>query len=159
MFILLRHAHAGDKRSWSRPDTERPLSPSGRQQAAALPQTLKRQPVQRLLASPYQRCRETLSALAAATGLPVLDCDLLRPAADPAALAELLADPAQRGSVYCTHGETLKALFATWRELGHLRHSPFTPKGAAWVVTTIEDTPHLRFIPPPFLFDTARGRP
>ena len=36
MFILLRHAQALDKRSWERPDVERPLSRIGESQARAL---------------------------------------------------------------------------------------------------------------------------
>lgn len=148
MFILVRHAHAGDKRSWSRPDTERPLSSSGRQQAAALTRTLTGWPVQQLLASPYLRCRQTLLPLAAATGLPVRDCELLVPAADPVALDEFVTDPAHDGSLFCTHGETLNALFSRWRQLGYLIDTPSTPKGAAWIVTTSDNKPHLQFAPP-----------
>lgn len=148
-FVLVRHAHAGDKRSWPRPDTERPLSKSGRLEAAGLTVSLDGVPITRLLTSPYRRCRETLAPLSLVTGLAVQDCQLLVPDAELAALDELLADPAQHGTVYCTHGETLDALFQRWRQLKRTREPALaTPKGAAWIVTHHGAQPQIRYRPP-----------
>ena len=36
MFVLVRHAHAGEKRSWHGPDADRPLSILGYWQAQSL---------------------------------------------------------------------------------------------------------------------------
>jgi phosphohistidine phosphatase SixA len=142
VFVLLRHANAGDKKAWHAPDTERPLSRHGRQQAEGVARTLAGVPITRLVSSPYLRCQETLVPLAASTGLGVELSDLLVPDASPAAVDEMLSDPAVRGSVLCTHGETIAALLRRWHRRGTVRiplrkrdiTKSATSKGAGWVV-------------------------
>ena len=134
MFTLVRHAHAGDKKQWTLPDQLRPLSVHGWQQADGLIETLLTEtlaglPAPRLLSSPFLRCQQTLTPLAAVLGQTIEDC-------------ELLADPALEGAVLCTHGETLTALLDRWHRRGGVA-LPFgsgplptgaTEKGAAWIV-------------------------
>src|SRR6266508_3359874 len=69
MRALVRHADAGNKRDWSGPDAERPLSEEGWEQAAGLVDLLAGLRIERLLTSPLLRCRQTLEPLAAALEL------------------------------------------------------------------------------------------
>ena len=154
MFVLVRHAHAGNKKLWDGDDALRPLSGRGRQQAAGLVASLREVDVTRLLTSPYVRCRETLEPLADSLHLTLASWDLLRPDADVRRLDRRLADPLLEGAVLCTHGETLNALFERWsdkRELVRIGRGTAagpTAKGAAWIVTTDGERIAARYIHP-----------
>lgn len=142
LFTLVRHAHAGDKKTWPFSDSDRPLSEQGRQQAQGLTQSLETQRAQLLLSSPYRRCQQTLAPLAALSGLSVQNSDLLAPGAKLSALDALLEDPALDGAVLCTHGEVLVPLLRRWNRHGRVAvplprrdlTKDATAKGSAWVV-------------------------
>ena len=142
LFTLVRHAHAGDRKTWPFSESDRPLSEQGRQQAQGLTQSLGAQPARLILSSPYRRCQQTLSPLAALTGLSIQTSGLLAPEAKPAALDALLQDPALDGAVLCTHGEVLVALLRRWDRHGRVTvplprrklTKDATAKCAAWVV-------------------------
>jgi len=147
VFILVRHAHAGDKRQWTGADTNRPLSERGRQQAEGLAHNLSGLDAPRLISSPFLRCRQTLRPLAARSPRAIETSRLLSPDARPGELHEFLADPDLEGAVLCTHGETLSALIRRWREKDGVTFSVDGPhsgrsltgknateKGAAWIV-------------------------
>jgi 8-oxo-(d)GTP phosphatase len=57
--FLVRHGDAGAKGSWDGPDTARPLSPAGLDQAEGLVLRLEDYPVERILCSPTLRCHQT----------------------------------------------------------------------------------------------------
>ena len=62
---LVRHARALPRSQWwNRDDTRRPLTAEGVEQAQLLARTLGKRPPERLVTSPYTRCRETLRPLA-----------------------------------------------------------------------------------------------
>ncbi|MGC9349052.1 MAG: histidine phosphatase family protein [Anaerolineae bacterium] len=65
-FYLVRHAHA----QWA-PDEMRSLSARGRADARRVADILIRYPVNLIVASPYNRARETVTPLATPLGLPV----------------------------------------------------------------------------------------
>ena len=68
--LLLRHAVAGH--GTDAPDDHlRPLDERGRRQADRLPDALAGYDVQRVLTSPYVRCRQTVVPLAGSLGLPI----------------------------------------------------------------------------------------
>jgi phosphohistidine phosphatase SixA len=148
VFVLARHGHAGDDPRWPFDSADRPLSELGEEQAAGLAATLSGFAVTRLVAGPYLRCRQTLSPLADATGLPIEVEPLLSPRGDAAMLDRLVRQPLGDGVVWCTHGQTIARLLRRWRrqgsvELGsvELRVDPAarlrkstTARGAAWVV-------------------------
>jgi 8-oxo-(d)GTP phosphatase len=69
--VLIRHARAGDRASWQGDDRRRPLDKKGRKQARALVDLLAPYKLDRLLASPYDRCVQTLEPLARARGLEI----------------------------------------------------------------------------------------
>jgi 8-oxo-dGTP diphosphatase len=135
MVYLVRHAHAGSKAAWDGPDRARPLSETGRRQAAGLVTRLRRYPVHRILSSPADRCRQTVQPLASQLGLAVEDTDVLAVDATADGVLELLADPALRHAVLCTHGELIGQVFGKLIADGlDLPGRPRWPKGSTWVL-------------------------
>lgn len=91
--LLLRHAQALPRKSWSRPDELRPLDDPGRRQARKLNQLLGAYGVRRLVSSPAVRSVKSLRPYARANGLhirhqPVLSEELA--AVDPDAVTALV---------------------------------------------------------------------
>jgi phosphohistidine phosphatase SixA len=66
--LLVRHGEAGERGSWSGPDTARPLTAAGREQAAALTAVLPAYQPERVLSAPPARCVETVAPLASRLG-------------------------------------------------------------------------------------------
>jgi phosphohistidine phosphatase SixA len=164
MFVLLRHAHAVNKRAWSGSDRERPLSERGFRQAEALVEPLAAVAVRRLLSSPALRCRQTLDPLAQRLGMPIESTYLLDPDVDAALVAELAQDPGSTDAVLCTHGETLAALLGYWQARGQIILTPpaakidkkTTQKSGGWLVAG--QTPlQARYLPPPWISDGGGG--
>src|SRR3954471_10291757 len=120
MFVLLRHAHAVNKRAWSGRDEERPLNERGFREAEALVEPLSAVPLRRLLSSPALRCRQTLDPLAQRLGVAIESTGLLGPDVDAARVAELAEEPGSVDAVLCTHGETLAALLGLWQARDHI---------------------------------------
>jgi len=115
MPYLVRHAHAGDKRAWQGPDSLRPLSAAGGQEAHGLLTQLRDYPISRILSSPAVRCQQTVQPLAERRDLRVETADALGVDADSTGLVALLLDPAASETVLCSHGELIGAG-------GHHRH-------------------------------------
>lgn len=150
MFVLIRHADAGNKRDWPGPDTQRPLTPHGRRQADSLVNALQHLDLGGIWTSPMMRCRQTIQPLAEARGLPLREHELLLPAADLDDLLALLGDPTIAGAALCTHRETLTRLLPHWQHLPRT-NAPAddkTAKGAAWIVERYPG-PHaaLHYVP------------
>jgi 8-oxo-(d)GTP phosphatase len=115
--ILLRHASAGDRHTWTGDDRLRPLDERGRAQAMALRDILLARGVTRALSSPYVRCTQTVAPL----GLDIEPDERLAEGAPLQATLDLLAE--LDNAVVCTHGDVIENV------LGHgLR------KGAAAVL-------------------------
>ncbi|GAA4969800.1 phosphoglycerate mutase family protein [Kineococcus glutinatus] len=159
MFVLVRHAHAGDRRNWPYSDRDRPLSRRGWRQSFTLSARLGDVPVHRLVSSPYRRCLQTLEPLGERVELPVLRNPLLAPDGDPAALEDLLRQPAAEGAVLCTHGELLLGLLQRWDRDGAVRlpeerlallragDRGATEKGAAWLVDERDGLRSATYLP------------
>ncbi len=75
--LLVRHAKAGSRKQWDGDDDRRPLSGTGHEQARHLAAFLALFGPDRIATAPPVRCRDTVSPLAAALGLPVTDEPLL----------------------------------------------------------------------------------
>jgi phosphohistidine phosphatase SixA len=129
--VLLRHASAGHRDSWSGDDRFRPVDARGRRQSADLVELLRPFALRRILSSPYVRCVQTVEPLAAALDLAVEEDSRLEEGAYTAA-ADLLGED---GLVICTHGDIVEALVG--RDL---------KKGAAFV---LEDGEVVRALPAP----------
>jgi 8-oxo-(d)GTP phosphatase len=125
--ILLRHAKAVTKGSWSRADARRPLDDSGRADAKTLAELLSCfAPNARLITSPAARCVETLRPLAELSGAdlreePSLYVHHEAPAGpiDPAdsarrSLAALVREAIAAGepTILCAHRENIPHLQA-----------------------------------------------
>ncbi|QGN58925.1 NUDIX hydrolase [Nostocoides sp. HKS02] len=113
--VLVRHAHATGRGSWSGDDQLRPLTSSGRQRAAALAPVLAAYGVTRLVSSPSLRCADTLRPYAALIGAPLRTKDGLSEegyAADPARATHHLHRLVERGkaAAVCSHGPVLPDL-------------------------------------------------
>jgi phosphohistidine phosphatase SixA len=135
MVYLVRHAHAGSKAEWEGPDHARPLSETGRPQAAGLVARLRHYSVHRILSSPTARCRQTVQPLADLLGLAVEDTDVLGLDGTADGVLELLADPTLRHAVLCTHGELIAEVFDKLIAEGlELPDRPSWPKGSTWVL-------------------------
>jgi phosphohistidine phosphatase SixA len=135
MVYLVRHAHAGSKAEWDGPDLGRPLSASGHRQAAGLVERLRGYPVDRILSSPAERCRQTVQPLAARRGIPVEATALLGVDAAADGVLALLQEPALRHAVLCTHGELIGQVFDRLLADGlDLPGPPRWPKGSTWVL-------------------------
>ncbi|MDF3313416.1 histidine phosphatase family protein [Rhodococcus sp. T2V] len=151
MFVLVRHAHAGEKKSWHGPDADRPLSTLGYWQARGLVAALDGIELRALFASPAARCHQTLLPLAAARGLRIDDHPLLGVDASPDELLTVLSAPEVDGVVFCTHGEVLDNLAEPARSRGAVWVPPAasTAKGGAWIVDRRDGpAPTLQYLPP-----------
>jgi phosphohistidine phosphatase SixA len=158
MPYLLRHAHAGTKRAWAGPDSARPLSRAGRQEAHGLLTQLLDYPISRILSSPTVRCLQTVEPLAQHCGLRAESADVLGVDADPTDLVALLLDPAAAEAVLCSHGELIGA--ALIRLVGERFESDSLswPKGSTWVLKVTEGRiEDARYLPPLRLEDTEAG--
>jgi 8-oxo-dGTP pyrophosphatase MutT (NUDIX family)/phosphohistidine phosphatase SixA len=129
--VVLRHALALDKKSWTKSDEKRPLSDDGGAQARALVPLLAAYGATRLVSSSSKRCWTTLRPYADAAGLQLECTDDLAKGAEPDTVA-LVTRRLLRSvepTVLCTHREVLPAVL----EALHLAALPID-KGAAVVV-------------------------
>jgi broad specificity phosphatase PhoE len=147
---VVRHAHAGAKRSWPGPDESRPLSEMGVRQAHGLLARLAAYPVTRILSSPTERCRQTVVPLAAERGLAVEDAPALGLGGDRDELLRLLGDPGLDAAVLCTHGEVIQDLFGRLLAEGPPPFDePRWAKGSVWVLDGTAGLPHqARYLDP-----------
>jgi len=137
--ILVRHAHAGRKDQWRRPDRLRPLDARGRRQADRLVDVLVPLKPTRIVSSGQLRCLQTMAPLAATRRLEIERTSRLGPDTPAAALRlirRLSAPHSRSGVVVCTHGEVLGEVLARMaREDGYvLPRRPPGLKGCVWVL-------------------------
>jgi phosphohistidine phosphatase SixA len=138
--LLFRHATAGHRRPGDDDDHLRPLDERGRRQADALPGQYAGFDVERVLTSPYVRCRQSVEPLAESLALPVEERAELAEGAGEAETHGLIAHVAGATAVLCTHGDVLEALLGEEPE-----------KGSTWVVDP-DGHDNLRrreYLPPP----------
>jgi phosphohistidine phosphatase SixA len=128
--LLLRHATAGhrDPAADEAEDELRPLDERGFRQADALPVLYAGYGVERLVTSPYVRCRQSVDPLAAALGLPVEERPELAEGVHEAEVWALVGEVAGSTAVLCTHGDILGFLLGEEPE-----------KGSTWVVEADPD--------------------
>ena len=135
MLLVVRHADAGDKRSWTGSDSLRPLSPTGRRQADGLVVRLEDYPVDRILSSPTLRCQQTVQPLARDRFLDVEPLAALGVDANPTQLRAVFWDRRLGNAVLCTHGEVIGQLLAELTAQGLVAEDPLDcPKGSTWLL-------------------------
>ena len=135
MLLVVRHADAGDKRTWKDPDSLRPLSPTGHRQAEGLVVRLEDYPVERILCSPTLRCHQTVEPLARDRMLRIEPVPALGVDTTPAQLLALFWDLELRDSVLCTHGEGIGLLLTRLIADALVVEDPLDwPKGSTWLL-------------------------
>lgn len=158
--LVVRHAHAGRRNSYSGDDRLRPLTVRGREQSAALVPILSAYRPQRILSSPFVRCCQTVQPLAEALRLGVESVDELGEGNGADAI-RLLVTMAGESAVLCTHGDVAADLLEfLYPEAGPARTRLRLQKGDAWVIqsagSALVITEHIprSMAPPP---DSTRG--
>lgn len=137
---LVRHAKALARSTWSEPDSLRPLSKTGRRQAAALPAHLGAASFERIVSSPFVRCVQTVVPLAEIVGLEVEPVEELVEGGSGRDALELVLALGTSGHVAaCTHGDVLLDALARLRAEGVPLSGPFEcRKGSTWVLEVEE---------------------
>src|SRR5215212_7441628 len=139
MLLVVRHADAGDKRSWTGPDMLRPLSPSGQLQAEGLVFRLEDYPVERILSSPTLRCYQTVEPLARDRLLRIETVPALGVGTTPPScwrcsgtwsFATRCCAPTAKGSACCSRGSSATRCWQRIRWTG-----PRAPPGC-WSAST-----------------------
>jgi exopolyphosphatase/guanosine-5'-triphosphate,3'-diphosphate pyrophosphatase len=115
---LVRHGRAEKRSRWDGPDALRPLTAEGLRHAKRVGASLARSRPDRLLASPFLRCRQTLEPLAQRLGLAVETREWLAKGEDPRKAADLLRRERARNLVCCTHSELLADIESELEESG-----------------------------------------
>jgi 8-oxo-dGTP diphosphatase len=109
MIFVVRHAHAGSSADWKGPGDERPLSDRGHLQAKRMGEALFADGATTVLSSPYLRCVQTVSPLAAMLDIDVDELPDLAEGAGGSGAARLVIN-AVEGTVICSHGDVLHGL-------------------------------------------------
>ena len=148
--FLVRHAKAGDRGDWTKPDHLRPLTKSGWKQAEGLVDLLRDEPIEVISSSPYVRCVQTVEPLATARGLELRHEEAL---AEGAFLegALLLIGGADVPTVLCTHGDVLTDVVSSLREMGTPgADESLGKKGSTWVFEVADgNVARATYMPPP----------
>ncbi len=131
---LVRHAKAGERRTWDGDDIDRPLSSAGWRQSAALAERLARKDPSVLLSSPYVRCVQTLEPLGLAINVPVTIEQRLCEDEPFEPVLDLLGEVPDR-AVLCSHGDIIPATIRALVRRGmDVVSEPEWRKASVWVV-------------------------
>jgi 8-oxo-(d)GTP phosphatase len=145
--VLVRHARAGERKTWNGHDALRPIDPAGLLEAERLAEVLPVFEPVRLVAATPLRCRQTLEPVAHRLGLPIVSDSAFAEPADtddvPAKVklaAARLAELRDEGTaVVCSQGKMMPPLLA--RLLDEDDPRPYkTPKGGGWVLAWSGET-------------------
>lgn len=132
---LVRHAAAGDRGEWEGPDHLRPLTSRGERQAVGIAGELGALPLDRIITSPYVRCRQTVEPLAEKAGLPIEESEALAEGASVKVARKLCLELVGTESVLCSHGDVIPALLQWMVDQGTTLKSAFDcKKGSTWVI-------------------------
>jgi len=139
--ILVRHAKAKPRSSWTKAEGSRPLAATGQRQALAVQRLLEAWKPLRIVSSPWTRCVATIAPYAKAAGAKVKLVDALtehaheRKPKKTADIVSALFDKQQAVAV-CTHRPALPTILKTLArhmgpELGELlpKEDPYLTPG------------------------------
>lgn len=118
--IVVRHAKAKPRSSWSRPEGDRPLAATGKRQAMAVTRLLTVWSPQRVISSPWLRCLSTVTPYARTCGLKVKERPQLTEAAHkrrPGRAASVVASLFDKDVpvALCTHRPVLPTVLKVLR--------------------------------------------
>jgi broad specificity phosphatase PhoE/8-oxo-dGTP pyrophosphatase MutT (NUDIX family) len=133
--FLVRHGAAGDRNAWEGDDHLRPLSSKGERQATGLVKTLANREIEAIHTSTYLRCIQTVSPLAEATGLEIIEQPELTEGEGGKATRDLLRELAGTNAVLCSHGDVIPEVMEWMVGKGMTLKSQFDcKKGSVWEV-------------------------
>ena len=131
---LVRHAKAGERRTWTGDDVDRPLSKKGWKQSELLAKRLAKVDPAALLSSEYVRCVQTLEPLAERLDTKVHVDQRLTEDEPVDPVLELIAG-AEDGTVMCSHGDIIPAVVHALSRSGtEIRTPPDWRKASVWVL-------------------------
>jgi len=132
---LVRHASAGSRDDSDPLDERRPIDEVGRHQAAKLAAWLRHEPIQRIVASPYPRCIQSVEPLASALGLDVEVDGVLAEGTDVEQAWKLLSQVASGAALLCSHGDVIPDLIRRAQGRGMLVPGKSgCAKGSVWTL-------------------------
>lgn len=149
--FLVRHGAAGNRSDWKKDDRLRPLSARGARQALGLASNLAIHPVERILTSPYIRCRQTVEPLAEKLGLEIEERGELGEGGSLKGARDLCLKLRGTNAVLCSHGDLIPALIEWMARQGMALKSPFDcKKGSTWeVAVKAGEFRKAHYLPPP----------
>ena len=131
---IVRHAKAGKRSEWDGPDTLRPLSDKGWEQAQAIAKKLIELKPIALISSPAVRCMQTLEPLSEAMKIKIVADERLFEDGDVAKMIELL-EAAQDSTVISSHGDMIPEAVKILQRRGmEINSKPDWRKATVWVV-------------------------
>ena len=131
---IVRHAKAGKRSEWDGPDTLRPLSDKGWEQAQAIAKKLIELKPIALISSPAVRCMQTLEPLSEALKIKIVADERLFEDGDVAKMIELL-EAAQDSTVISSHGDMIPEAIKILQRRGmEINSKPDWRKASVWVV-------------------------
>ena len=133
--LLIRHAHAGSRQDWTGDERLRPLTPKGLRQALGLVAVLRPFEPERVIASPFLRCVQTVQMLAYEHGLKVETADELLEGSGLVAQTFVRSFIGQTVAL-CTHGDVILDVLVSLadEERVELGPAPRQAKGSTWVL-------------------------
>lgn len=148
---IIRHAKAGRRDTWSRPDRERPLTRRGRRQAKRLVERFRGLEIARIVSSPFLRCVQTVAPLARSRGIEVEPADELAEGVEIPAAAAYVRSLDARPTVVCGHGREIQAIIDVFRGWGaDLEGIGGLAKGSVWVLDRRDgEVVSARYLPAP----------
>jgi broad specificity phosphatase PhoE len=133
--FLVRHAHAGSRGAWAGDDAQRPLSPKGWRQSRHLVDVLDGVEVATVYASPARRCIETVTPVAEARGLEVIERGELFEGHNGKAAWALAVEHADENPVLCSHGDIIPTIISRLRTKGlRTLDDHLCAKGSVWTI-------------------------
>ena len=150
--FFVRHAAAGSRQRWTRPDHIRPLTAKGWRQSHALAERLAEEGVERLVSSHYVRCVQTLEPLSEILGIPVEEHPALTEGEGGGNTLRLLEELSRGNAALSSHGDVIPSTIFRLAEGGmELQDSIYhCRKGSIWVISMVEGVAvSARYEPPP----------
>jgi len=151
--VIARHGRAVPRTSWHGSERDRPLTPFGHAQAAALVPVLAAYGVEQVISSRWERCATTIDPYVRASGLRPSYSEYLteaqheRSPSRVAATVRDLLEESTESSVICTHRPVLPTVLDVLAQnaspgaaAGLPTHDPYLEPGEA-VVAHVADTP------------------
>lgn len=133
---VVRHAHAGDRESWTLNDDLRPLSPRGVAQADRLA-ALSERPAA-IWSSPSLRCVGTLLPMARRHDVELRTTDVLYEGQGAVAMLALVLAAVDHPVVVCTHGDIVADLLGILERGGVGLPVLKAEKASTWTLEVVD---------------------